>query len=217
MYRTGDRARWTASGAAGVRGDGSPRWELEYLGRVDDQVKVRGFRIELGEIEAVLTSLPGVAQAAVTVREDRPGDKRLAGYVIPAPGAALDPARLRDAASEALPGYMVPAAIVLLSTLPRTANGKLDRRALPAPDYAAGAETFRAPATATERELCDLFAQVLGLDRVGVDDSFFDLGGHSLLAAVLVARLTKQTGTSLSLKAFMGNPTVRAIDRYLAP
>ncbi|HXL96104.1 MAG TPA: amino acid adenylation domain-containing protein, partial [Streptosporangiaceae bacterium] len=227
MYRTGDLARWTASGvrgdgsprsgAAGVRGDGSPRSELEYLGRVDDQVKVRGFRIELGEIEAILTSLPGVAQAAVTVREDRPGDKRLAGYVIPAPGAALDPARLRDAASEALPGYMVPAAIVLLSTLPRTANGKLDRRALPAPDYAAGAETFRAPATATERELCDLFAQVLGLDRVGVDDSFFDLGGHSLLAAVLVARLTKQTGTSLSLKAFMGNPTVRAIDRYLAP
>jgi acyl carrier protein len=111
---------------------------------------------------------------------------------------------------------MIPA-IVVLDRLPLTANGKLDRRALPAPDYTAGAEAFLAPATATERELCDLFAQVLGLDRVGVDDSFFDLGGHSLLAAVLVARLTKQTGTSLSLKAFMGNPTVRAIDRYLAP
>jgi acyl-coenzyme A synthetase/AMP-(fatty) acid ligase len=147
MYRTGDRARWTASGAAGVRGDGSPRWELEYLGRVDDQVKVRGFRIELGEIEAVLTSLPGVAQAAVTVREDRPGDKRLAGYVIPAAGAALEPARLRAAASKVLPGYMVPAAVVLLDTLPRTANGKLDRRALPAPDYASGAGTSLAPAT----------------------------------------------------------------------
>jgi acyl carrier protein len=203
MYRTGDLARWTAAG------------QLEYRGRVDDQVKIRGFRIELGEIEAVLAAQPGVAQAAVAVREDQPGDQRLAGYVVPAAGAVLDPAALRDAAARVLPGYMVPAAVVVLGALPRTANGKLDRRALPAPGYAAGAGTFQAPATARERALCELFAQVLGIGQVGVQDSFFDLGGHSLLAAMLVARLTEQMSIKVSLKTFMGNPTVRAIDRYL--
>jgi acyl carrier protein len=203
MYRTGDLARWTAAG------------QLEYRGRVDDQVKIRGFRIELGEIEAVLAAQPGVAQAAVAVREDQPGDQRLAGYVVPAAGAVLDPAVLRDAAARVLPGYMVPAAVVVLGALPRTANGKLDRRALPAPGYAAGAGTFQAPATARERALCELFAQVLGIGQVGVQDSFFDLGGHSLLAAMLVARLTEQMSIKVSLKTFMGNPTVRAIDRYL--
>ena len=204
MYRTGDLARWTAAG------------QLEYLGRVDDQVKIRGFRIELGEIEAVLAAQPGVAQAAVGVREDRPGDKRLAGYVVPVAGAVLDPAGLRDAAGRVLPGYMVPAAVVVLDELPRTANSKLDRRALPVPDYASGAGAFQAPATARERALCELFAQVLGIGQVGVDDSFFDLGGHSLLAAVLVARLVQQMSIKISLKTFMGDPTVRAIDRYLA-
>ena len=203
MYRTGDLARWTAAG------------QLEYLGRVDDQVKIRGFRIELGEIEAVLAAQPGVAQAAVAVREDRPGDKRLAGYVVPVAGAVLDPAVLRDAAGRVLPGYMVPAAVVVLAELPRTANSKLDRRALPVPDYALGAGAFQAPATARERALCELFAQVLGTGQVGVDDSFFDLGGHSLLAAVLVARLVEQLSIKISLKTFMGAPTVRAIDRYL--
>ncbi|MDQ2815840.1 MAG: amino acid adenylation domain-containing protein, partial [Actinomycetota bacterium] len=203
MYRTGDLARWTTAG------------ELEYLGRVDDQVKIRGFRIELGEIEAVLAAQPGVAHAAAAVREDRPGDKRLAGYVVPAAGAVLDPSGLRDAAGRVLPGYMVPAAVVVLDTLPRTANSKLDRRALPAPDYASGAGAFQAPATAREQALCELFAQVLGISQAGVDDSFFDLGGHSLLAAVLVARLTQQMSIKISLKTFMGNPTVRAIDRYL--
>ena len=119
------------------------------------------------------------------------------------------------ASGRVLPGYMVPSAVVVLDALPLNASGKLDRRALPAPEYAAGAGP--APASPREQALCELFAHVLGVDQVGVEDSFFDLGGHSLLAAVLVARLTKQTGTSLSLKAFMGNPTVRAIDRYLAP
>jgi acyl carrier protein len=203
MYRTGDLARWNTAG------------QLEYLGRVDDQVKIRGFRIELGEIEAVLAAQPGVAQAAVGVREDRPGDKRLAGYVVPVAGAVLDPAGLRDAAGRVLPGYMVPAAVVVLEELPRTANSKLDRRALPVPDYASGAGAFQAPATARERALCELFAQVLGIGQVGVDDSFFDLGGHSLLAAVLVARLVEQMSIKISLKTFMGAPTVRAIDRYL--
>jgi amino acid adenylation domain-containing protein len=203
MYRTGDLARRTTTG------------ELEYLGRTDDQVKIRGFRIELGEIETVLASLPGVAAAAMTVREDRPGDQRLAGYVVPATGTALDPARLRDACAQVLPGYMVPSAVVVMEALPLSPNGKLDRRALPAPDYASGAEAFQAPATPREQALCDVFAQVLGLDRVGVGDSFFDLGGHSLLATILVARLMKQMGIRISLKGFIANPTVRAIDRFL--
>ena len=156
-----------------------------------------------------------MAQAAVAVREDQPGDKRLAGYVVPAPGAVLDPAALRDAAARVLPGYMVPAAVMILQELPRTANSKLDRRALPVPDYTAAAGAFQAPATAAEQALCDLFARILGIGQVGVDDSFFDLGGHSLLAAMLVARLTQQLSIKITLKTFMSNPTVRAIGRYL--
>ena len=213
MYRTGDLARWSLGG----RGEGSPRPEmagvLEFMGRADDQVKVRGFRIELGEVEAVLAALDGVGQAAVAVREDQPGDRRLAGYVVPAPGAVLDPAGLREACRRVLPGYMVPAVVAVLKALPLNANGKLDRRALPAPVYGAGAG--RAAATAREQALCEVFAQVLGLDMVGVDDSFFDLGGHSLLAAVLVARLVERLGVKINLRTFMSNSSVQAIDRYL--
>jgi amino acid adenylation domain-containing protein len=229
MYRTGDLARWTLGaagplGAAGARGDGFPRshagsprshtgGQLEYLGRSDDQVKLRGFRIELGEVEVVLAAQDGVSQAAVMVREDQPGDKRLAGYVVPAPGAVLDPAGLREACGRVLPGYMVPAAVTVLDGLPLNANGKLDRKALPAPEYAAGGG--RAPATPREEALCEVFAQVLGLDQVGVEDNFFDLGGHSLLAAVLVARLVERLGIKVSLRTFMSNSSVRAIDGYL--
>ena len=194
MYRTGDLARWTPAG------------ELEYLGRADDQVKVRGFRIELGEIETVLAGLPGVAQAAVIVREDQPGDKRLAGYAVPAAGAELDPAVIRAAIGRVLPGYMVPAAVVLVDALPLSAAGKLDRRALPAPEYAA-VGGGRAPATPQEQALCEVFAQVLGLEEVGVEDNFFDLGGHSLLATRLVSRIRVVLGAEVPVRAVFECPT----------
>ena len=202
MYRTGDLARWNRDG------------QIEYLGRIDDQVKVRGFRIELGEIEAVLAAQPGVAQAAVTVRQDRRGDSTLVAYAVPVIGGYLDPAQLRAAAARALPGYMVPAAVVILDRLPLTTSGKLDRRALPAPEYAAAAGG-RAAATARERVLGEVFAQILGIDKVGVDDSFFDLGGHSLLATRLVSRVRSALGVELPIRAVFEHPTVASLAEAL--
>jgi amino acid adenylation domain-containing protein len=201
MYRTGDLAQWREDG------------ELEYLGRVDQQVQVRGFRIEPGEIEAVLAAQPGVAQAVVVAREDRPGDQRLAGYVVPTPGSRVDPADVRAAAAEVLPVYMVPAAVVVLDALPLTVNGKLDRTALPAPKYAAG--TGREPSTPAEEILCELFAEVLGVDRVGVDDSFFDLGGHSLLVARLISRVRSVLGVELEIRTVFDHPTVQLLAKSL--
>ncbi|MDQ2589294.1 non-ribosomal peptide synthetase, partial [Saccharothrix yanglingensis] len=201
MYRTGDLAQWREDG------------ELEYLGRVDQQVQVRGFRIEPGEIEAVLAAQPGVAQAVVVAREDRPGDQRLAGYVVPAPGSRVDPAVIRAAAARVLPVYMVPAAVVVLDALPLSVNGKLDRKALPAPTFAAG--TGRGPSTPAEEILCELFAEVLGVDRVGVDDGFFDLGGHSLLVARLISRVRSVLGVELEIRTVFDHPTVESLAKSL--
>jgi len=178
-------------------------------------VKIRGFRIELGEIETVLAAQPGVAQAAVVVREDRPGDGTLVAYAVPVLGAELDAAALRAATAAALPGYMVPAAIMVLAEMPLNANGKLDRRALPAPDFTTVTPGRKTPATPGEQAVCEVFAQVLGLDQVGVEDSFFDLGGHSLLATRLVARIRTVLGAELPIRAVFEHPTVAAVAALL--
>ncbi|WPH12564.1 non-ribosomal peptide synthetase [Variovorax paradoxus] len=175
LYRTGDLARWNCKG------------QLEYLGRIDHQVKVRGFRIELGEIEAQLLAQPEVGEAIV-VAKDGPGGAWLAGYVSAKPGQALEVAGLRERLARQLPEYMVPSVIVELQALPLNANGKVDRKALPAPEFAASA-AYEAPQGAFEEALSAIWAQVLGVERVGRNDNFFELGGHSLMALGLLERI----------------------------
>jgi nonribosomal peptide synthetase DhbF len=201
MYRTGDVVRW------------GRRAGLEFVGRVDDQVKVRGFRIELGEVESALAAAPGVGRAVAVVREDRPGDRRLVGYVVPAAGAAPDPTAVRDAVARLVPDYMMPSAVVVLDGLPLTPTGKLDRKALPAPEYRT--DGAGAAASAEEQVLCGLFAEVLGVPAVGCADSFFDLGGHSLLGTILLALIAERLGAQVSLESFLADPTVRGMARTI--
>ncbi|HZW18378.1 MAG TPA: amino acid adenylation domain-containing protein [Luteimonas sp.] len=199
LYRTGDRARW--------RPDGT----LEHLGRLDFQVKVRGYRIELGEIEAALAACPGVGPSVVMVREDRPGDVRLVGYAVPAPGAKVDEQAALEQLRRALPEYMVPQHIVVLAAMPLLPNGKIDRKALPAPDLDARSADMVPPRNDTERAIARSMAQVLGLPKIGIRDNFFSLGGHSLLAAQLTSRLNRELGASLSLRALFDAPTVEGL------
>ena len=208
LYKTGDLARYLPDG------------NIEYLRRNDTQVKVRGYRIELGEIESALSTHPGVKQASVIVREDRPGDARLVGYLVPHGrlAAAPDEASLRSHLKVTLPDYMVPQHFVAIEALPLTPNGKIDRKALPAPamqDSAAG-EHVEAR-TDTERALATIWQEVLGLDRVGVTANFFSLGGHSLLAAQVVSRVSRDLGVVVPLRKLFEGPTIEQLARASSP
>ena len=204
MYRTGDLGRWSREGV------------LEYWGRADQQVKIRGFRIELGEIEAALRGEAGVAQAAVIALDDHAGGKQLVAYVVPAAavGTELDSSALRRNLKERLPEYMVPSAFVVIDQLPLTANGKLDRKALPVPQPMR--EGYSAPRTPEEEVMCAVFADVLGAERVGIHDNFFELGGHSLLAAKLVSRVRAALGKEVSIKMLFESPTVAELVERLS-
>ena len=191
MYRTGDLVCWGADG------------QLRYLGRADEQVKIRGYRIEPGEVQAAMAALDGVENAVVIAREDRAGDPRLVGYIT----GTAEPATVRAALAERLPAYLVPAAVVALDAIPLTVNGKLDKQALPTPEYQ-HTDRYRAPSTPTEEILAGIFAQILGEDRIGVDDSFFDLGGDSLSAMRLIAAVNSRMDGSLGVRALFEAPTV---------
>ncbi|HEX2093646.1 MAG TPA: non-ribosomal peptide synthetase [Longimicrobiaceae bacterium] len=198
MYRSGDRVRWLADGT------------LEFLGRVDQQVKIRGFRVEPGEIEAMLLEHPDVRECVVVAREDTPGEKLLVGYVVTAGVEALAGPDLRVFLQKSLPEYMIPSAFVVLDRIPLTSNGKVNRRALPAPDAveSGGDREHVAPRTATEEEVARIWREVLGVERVGVHDDFFERGGHSLRATQVVSRMRTAFGVDLSLRSIFDAPTI---------
>jgi amino acid adenylation domain-containing protein len=200
LYRTGDLARYRSNG------------EVEFLGRLDDQIKIRGFRVEPGEVEAVLRQLPAVATAAVMGREGDRGQRRLVAYVVRGSSKQLSARKVRDHLRSRLPEYLVPDGIVIVDSLPLTPNGKLDRKALAALEVDTEAEVaYAAPSTAVERGLADLWAEIFGVERVGVDDNFFSLGGDSLLAAELFAKMTRWTSKTIPLALLFSGPTIREV------
>jgi acyl-coenzyme A synthetase/AMP-(fatty) acid ligase/acyl carrier protein len=205
MYRTGDRVRYLPNGA------------IEYQGRMDFQVKIRGYRIELGEIETVLERRPGIGQAVVTAREDKPGDKRLVAYVVLKPDAPPNSSELRSYLRETLPEHMQPAAFVALEAMPLTANGKIDRNALPAPE---GREmplesVYKPAETGLQESIVDIWKEALGVDQVGIHDNFFDLGAHSLLVAEVHGKLEELLGKEIPLVTMFRYPTVSALVGHL--
>jgi acyl carrier protein len=198
LYRTGDLCRYLPDG------------NIEFLGRIDDQVKVRGFRIELGEIEAALSSHTEIEQAAVVVREDTDGDKRLVAYVVLSQQSTLTPDDLREYLKTQLPDYMTPQLFVMLDALPLTPNGKLDRRSLPSPDYShtARGKAYRAPGTETEKIVAEIWSEVLDQQSIGIEDNFFSVGGHSLLATQAMSRVRQRFQIELPLRVIFESPTI---------
>ena len=203
LYKTGDLARFLPDG------------NVEYLGRIDFQVKLRGFRIELGEIESVLSDHPAVRQAVVTVREDIPGDKRLIAYLVPTSGSEPDLDSLRANLAGKLPDYMVPSSFVIMGAFPMTSSGKVDRKALPAPQAASRGSELLPPRTELEARLVSLFRRILNVDAVGIRDDFFELGGHSLMAARLVSQIQEATGRKIPLGTLFRAATVESLARLI--
>ncbi|WP_430459382.1 non-ribosomal peptide synthase/polyketide synthase, partial [Rhodococcus opacus] len=206
LYRTGDVVRWRVRDARGI---------LEYLERSDFQVKVRGFRIELGEIESALMSSTGVGQSVVVAHQHPHTGTALVAYVVPEDGATVDSAAVLAEVGAVVPSYMVPAALVVLAQLPLTSNGKLDRKALPAPDFVSATVEYRAPATPTEESVAAVFADVLGVEQVGTAANFFDLGGNSLVATRVIARLSERLGRRVEIRSLFEAPTVAALAALL--
>jgi acyl carrier protein len=205
LFKTGDLCRYLADG------------NIEYLGRIDHQVKVRGFRIEPGEIESQIKRLEAVSNCAVVLREDRPADQRLTAYYVCKDGQAVSESELRRQLQAKLPEYMVPQYFVQLSSIPLTPSGKVDRRALPAPDLKRSRlETkFLAPRTQVEKALAKIWGEVLGLERVGVHDNFFELGGHSLLATQIISRARDKFEMELPLHRLFKTPTIAGLTELI--
>jgi natural product biosynthesis luciferase-like monooxygenase protein/amino acid adenylation domain-containing protein len=206
LYRTGDLARYRADGV------------VDFLGRIDHQVKIRGHRIELGEIEAVVAAQPGVREAVVVAREDSPGDKRLVAYVVAVPGELIDQVAVREALKTQLPDYMVPSHVMVLDALPLTPNAKIDRKALPAPESgttSAAAPTFVSAESDLERTIAGIWQEILNVPRVGVQDNFFDIGGHSLLTVRVHSRLRAAVDRQVSLTDLFRFPTIRSLAKHM--